>query len=67
MKWWHEWRARVYARKLLVQEGLVQVLMQAEKDYRNHYYTDKLHQAFCRKIELASAVKFHQDKASQKG
>jgi hypothetical protein len=56
---WHSWRATVAARKLKVQEARCELLVKAEREYGSSYYTDRLHDAVCHRVQLASVLEYH--------
>ncbi|MFA6204184.1 MAG: hypothetical protein WC710_13490 [Gallionella sp.] len=60
---WHAWRAAVAARKLSAQQALCDLLEKAESEYGSSYYTDRWHDAVCKRIQLASAFEYHSAKA----
>ena len=59
---WHGWRANTLALKLQVQTERCNLLQIAERAYCSSYYTDKLHDAVCRRIEIAGALQYHKAK-----
>lgn len=61
---WHLRRARKLARKLEVQTKRCDMLQTSELEYRNSYYTDQLRDAVCERVEIASAKKYHEDRAA---
>jgi hypothetical protein len=59
-KRWHRRRYSALARKLEVQELRCALLTKAERDYQNSYYTEKLHDALCVRVEMLSELKYHE-------
>lgn len=59
---WHQWRANTLTLKLQVQTERCNLLQIAEREYASSYYTDRLHDAVCRRIEIAGALEYHKSK-----
>jgi len=57
-----KYRIRNMQLKLDKQTELVSLLKLAEKEYNVSYYTNKLHDAVLKRIEISSKLKYLQDK-----
>ena len=56
------YRMRRLKTKTEVQKALVDKLEIAEKEYGSGYYTNKLHDAVCKLVELRSKLKWLEDR-----
>ena len=63
MKWWHKWRMRVSAIRLAMLDKRIDLLERSEYLYQSSYYTDRLHDAVCKRIQIASCFEWHKEKA----
>jgi len=62
---WNIWRARTLERKIEVNTKLCELLEKAEERYQDCYYTDQLHAAVCKRVELAAKKKSYDDRADR--
>ena len=61
-QYWHRWRANMLALKLKVQTERCNLLQVAYREYGVSAYTNCLHDAVCRRVELAGALEYHKSK-----
>ena len=58
IKNWHNWQIARLERKLEIQQKRCDALATIEREYKNSYYTDRLYDEVCKRIELHSKLKF---------
>ena len=63
---WHQYRLRVWQNRLDLVNVEIPILEKAEREYGSSTYTDKFHDAICRRQTAMSAVKYYSDKLGKR-
>ena len=58
IKHWYNWQIARLERNLEIQQNRCDALAIIEREYKNSYYTDRLYDEVCKRIELNSKLKF---------